>query len=61
MTTLRRFVKRLTASLLGRRDDDRAREELAGHLTLLTEEYARRGCHSTRLGGGHISSSEQTR
>ena len=43
MRTLRRFVKRLTASLLGRRDDDRAREELAGHLTLLTEEYARGG------------------
>ena len=43
MTALRRFVKRLTASLLGRRDDDRVREELAEHLTLLTEDYARGG------------------
>jgi putative ABC transport system permease protein len=43
MKALRRFVKRLTASLLGRRDDDRVREELAEHLRLLTEEYARGG------------------
>jgi predicted permease len=42
MKVLRRFVKRLTASL-GRGDDDRVREELAEHLTLLTEEYARAG------------------
>ncbi len=43
MKALRRFVKRLTASLLGRGDDDRVREELAEHLALLTEEYARAG------------------
>jgi hypothetical protein len=43
MKALRRFVKRLTASLLGWRDDDRVREELAEHLTLLTEDYARGG------------------
>jgi predicted permease len=43
MKALRRFVNRLTASLLGRGDDDRVREELAEHLTLLTEEYARAG------------------
>jgi putative ABC transport system permease protein len=40
---LRRFVKRLTASVFGRRDGDRLREELAEHLTLLTDEYARAG------------------
>ena len=39
MTGLRRFVKRLSASVLGRRDDERMREEFAEHLTLLTEEY----------------------
>ena len=43
MKTLRRFVKRLLASALGRRDEDRVREELAEHLTLLTDEYARAG------------------
>src|SRR6476469_7415070 len=43
MKALRRFAKRLSASLLGRQDDDRAREELAEHLTLLTEEYVRAG------------------
>ena len=43
MKALRRFVNRLTASLLGRGDDDRVREELAEHLTLLTEEYVRAG------------------
>ena len=43
MKALRRFVKRLTASMFGRRDDDRLREELAEHLTLLTDEYARAG------------------
>lgn len=37
MKTLRRFVKRLTASVLGRRDDDRVREELAEHIELATE------------------------
>jgi N-acetylglutamate synthase-like GNAT family acetyltransferase len=47
MKALQRLVKRLTASILGRRDDDRVREELAEHLTLLTEELAR-GCHSTK-------------
>ena len=43
MKILRRFVKRLQASALGRRDEDRVREELAEHLTLLTDEYARAG------------------
>lgn len=43
MKALRRFVNRLAASVLGRRDDDRLREELAEHLTLLTEPYARDG------------------
>jgi predicted permease len=43
MKALRRFVTRLTSSLLGRRDDDRLREELAEHFTLLTEEYVRSG------------------
>jgi putative ABC transport system permease protein len=39
MKALRRFMRRLTASALGRRDDERLREELAEHLALLTEEY----------------------
>jgi putative ABC transport system permease protein len=43
MKALRRLVRRLTASVLGRRDDDRVREELAEHLTLLTEDYVRSG------------------
>jgi hypothetical protein len=42
MKILRRFVKRLLASALGRRDEDRVREELAEHLTLLTDEYSSR-------------------
>jgi len=41
--SLRRFVKRLTASLRGGGDDDRVREELFEHLALLTEEYTRAG------------------
>jgi len=43
MTGLRRFVKRLAASVLGRQDDDRVQTELAEHLSLLTEEYVRTG------------------
>jgi hypothetical protein len=43
MKALRRLVRRLTASVLGRRNDDRVREELAEHLALLTEEYVRAG------------------
>jgi predicted permease len=42
MKALRRFVRRLAASVVGHRDD-RVREELAEHLTLLTEEYTRAG------------------
>src|SRR5262245_57017579 len=42
MKALRRFVRRLAASVVGQRDD-RVREELAEHLTLLTEEYTRAG------------------
>ncbi len=43
MKALRRFARRLTASVLGRGDEDRVREELAEHLTSLTEEYVRGG------------------
>jgi predicted permease len=43
MRAIRRFAARLTASLSGRADDDRAREELAEHLALLTEDYVRGG------------------
>jgi putative ABC transport system permease protein len=43
MKAVRRFVRRLRASLSGRQDDDRLREELAEHLDLLTEEYAQAG------------------
>ena len=44
MRRLRRFVTRLAASVLGRRDEERLREELEGHLALLTAEYERDGC-----------------
>ena len=43
MRALRRFIKRLTASVLGRHDDQRIREELAEHLALLTDEHVRAG------------------
>ncbi|MCW5964741.1 MAG: ABC transporter permease [Bryobacterales bacterium] len=43
MKALRRFVMRLAASLLRRRDEERLREELAEHLSLLTEDYVRSG------------------
>jgi len=43
MNAMRRLAKRLTASLFGRQDDDRLREELAEHLDLLTEDYAQAG------------------
>jgi len=43
MKALRRFVRRLAASVLGRRDDDRVRDELAEHLALLTDEHVRAG------------------
>jgi len=43
MNPLRRFLRRLRTSTLGRRDDERLREELAEHLTLLTDEYVRSG------------------
>lgn len=43
MKSLRRFTKRLTASVLGRRDDDRVQEELAEHLALLTESLVSAG------------------
>ena len=43
MKGLRRFVMRLAATLRGRRDDDRMREELGTHFELLTEEYVSAG------------------
>ena len=43
MKALRRFLKRLSASVLGTRDDERVREELAEHLELATDELARAG------------------
>jgi predicted permease len=43
MSGLRRFARRLAATLLGWRDDDRMRDELAEHLTLLTDEGLRAG------------------
>ena len=43
MKALCRFVRRLTASVLGRGDADRVREELAEHLALLTDDYVRAG------------------
>ena len=68
MKAVRRLVKRLTASVLGRRDDDRMREDLAEHLTLLTEEYARAGLpldEARRLAriklGGFVAATEACR
>lgn len=43
MKVLRRFTRRLAASVMGRRDDDRIREELAEHFERRTEELARTG------------------
>jgi len=43
MKSLRRFARRLIASVLGRREDDRIREELAEHLRLLTDDNVRAG------------------
>jgi putative ABC transport system permease protein len=39
----RRFVRRLSASLLGRGNEQRLQEELEEHLALLTDEYLRAG------------------
>ena len=63
MRALRRFVRRLTASVLGRRDDDRIRAELSEHLALLTEEHVRAGLPldearrraSIKLGTGDVT------
>ncbi len=43
MRGLRRLVTRLSASLLGRRNDRRLEEELSEHLALLTDEHLRAG------------------
>ncbi len=63
MRALRRFLRRLTASVLGRRDDDRIRAELSEHLALLTEEHVRAGLPldearrraSIKLGTGDVT------
>lgn len=43
MKVLRRFLRRLSGTVLGQRDDGRIREELAEHHTLLAEEFVRAG------------------
>ena len=43
MNTIRRLARRLKASVFGRQDEERLREELAEHLELLTEEYRQAG------------------
>jgi predicted permease len=43
MKGLRRFARRLFASVLDRQGDERIRQEIAEHLTLATEEYVRAG------------------
>jgi putative ABC transport system permease protein len=43
MKALRRFARRLTASVFRRREDDRFREELAEHSRLLIEDHVRAG------------------
>jgi predicted permease len=41
--SLRRLRSRLSASILGRDEDERVREELAGHLAMLTDDFVRSG------------------
>jgi predicted permease len=43
MKSLRRFLSRLVHFVARRRDDDRLREEIAGHIALQTEENLRAG------------------
>jgi len=43
VSAVARFAKRLAATVLGRRDDGRMRDELAEHFTLLIEEGVRAG------------------
>src|SRR5437763_4869307 len=43
MRTLRRFFTRLLTSTMGRRDDERLREEVEEHLALQAAEYVRAG------------------
>lgn len=43
MKTLRRLLARLSASLTGRRDEDRLRSEVEEHIALLTNEFQRAG------------------
>lgn len=43
MKALRRFARRLLASVVEHRDDERVREELTEHLTQLVDEYVRAG------------------
>jgi predicted permease len=50
MKAARRFVKRITGSLLRSRDDERIREELAEHLASLTDEYVRAGFPADQAG-----------
>jgi putative ABC transport system permease protein len=50
MKAFRRLVRRLIASVLGRRGDERLHEELAEHLSLLTEEHVRAGLSPDEAG-----------
>ena len=43
MKSLRRFFTRLSASLTGRRDEDRLRSEVEEHISLLANEFQRSG------------------
>src|SRR5947209_15173413 len=43
MKALRRFLRRLQSSLLGRRDEDRLRDEIAEHIALQTADNLRGG------------------
>lgn len=68
MKALRRFARRLTATLFGRDEDERVREELAEHLTMLTEEHIAAGLspdearrHAARKLGAFEASAEACR
>ena len=52
MNAIRRLAKRLKASMSGRQEDNRLREELAEHLELLTDEYTQQESRSTRRAAG---------
>ena len=52
---VRRFAARLAASMSGRRNDARLRDELAEHAAVLTKQYVRSGMPRTRHAARRLS------